>query len=41
MSAPGAEAMEDSIKLCLRNKDSKRTADFRSALIKTTGHVQQ
>ena len=41
MSAPGAEAMEDSIKLCLRNKDSKRTADFRSELIKTTGYVQQ
>ena len=37
LSAPEAEAMEDSIKLCLGNKDSKRTADNRSALIKTTG----
>ena len=37
LSAPEAEAMEDSIKLCLGNKDSKRTADNGSALIKTTG----
>ena len=41
LSAQEAEALEDSVKLCLGNKDSKRTADYISALIKTTGYVQQ
>lgn len=34
-----SKATEESLELCLGNKDSKRTADYRSALVKTTGYL--
>ena len=34
-----SKVIEESLELCLGNKDSKRTADYRSALVKTTGYL--
>ena len=36
-----AKAIEESMDLCLGSKDSKRTADYRSALVKTAGYIMQ
>ena len=34
-----SKVIEEFLELCLGNKDSKRTADYRSALVKTTGYL--
>ena len=36
-----SKAIEESLDLCLGSKDSKRTADYRSALIMTAGYILQ
>ena len=36
-----SKAMVESLELCLGSKDKKRTADYRSTLIKTAGHFSQ
>lgn len=36
-----AKILKDAIDLCMGNKDSKRTVDYRIALIKTTGYAHQ
>ena len=34
-----SKVIKESLELCLENKYSKRTADYRSALVKTTGYL--
>jgi len=39
LSTNESKLLEDSIEMCLGNKDSKRTVDYRAALVKITGYA--